>query len=368
MYYKLLFFRHIDAQNSEGILVFDNTSQLHATDYAGVNASAFDNVMFEAFHGTPIKIKANSNFGNSSFKNINLEDFRYQNPDNEVLYHSITENILSYRENPEFVVFSIIECEDNCSMLPLYIANLELNNVAYRYYTDFKTQKNYIIDTILHLGNNYRGNITFGNINCQGISKDLIILSNYPENLPGKNVFIDFNNITILGKAPNAQGIYELKSFPLFNYARGKLLPNYSNTNVFARQNQYNNTFKAIDFAYKKMDNTKGFIYTDVDASNDTKLVIKPVPNAIASGENQYMVFRKLGNTLYMNAKIPQGQEYRMVINDIANNYWKNWTGTGEYQIYSIDITEANPEAVLRAITVPTNMEQDISIDYFYFN
>lgn len=364
MYYKLLFFRHIDAQDVDGILVFDDMSELHTSDFSGVNASAFDNVMFEAFHGTPIYIKANSNFGNSSFKNINLEDFRYQNPDRQVLYHNIENPPMSYRDNSEFVVKSIIECENNCSMLPLFIANLELNNVAFRYYTDFTTQKNYIIDTVLHLGNNYRGNITFGNINCQGITKDLILLSNYPQNTIGKNVFLDFGTVNILGKANGMRAVYELQNFPEFNYSKSTLTPNFQNNNDFTRANQFKNVHKAIDFVYKRIDDSNGYIQTDLNASNPTKLVVNPA-NAY-NNENTFLCFRKTGNTLYMNAKIPAGINYRIVINDLTSQSYTEWQGTGEYKLYSLDITNLNPEVVLRAITVPYDYDKSILIDYFY--
>lgn len=364
MYYKLLFFRHIDAQDTEGILVIDDLSELHANDYSGVNASAFDNVMFEAFHGTPIYIKANSNFGNSSFKNINIEDFRYQNPDNQVLYHTLENPPISYRDNSEFIVKSIIECENNCSMLPLYINNLELNNIAYRYYTDFTSQKNYIIDTILHLGNNYRGNITFGNINCQGIAKDLILMSNYPNNIIGKNAFLDFGTVNILGKANGMRAIYELADFPSFNYSKSLLTPNFQNNNDFTRANQFNNVNKAIDYVYKRIDDAKGYIETDLDASNPTKLVVNP-KNAY-NNENTFLCFRKTGNKLYCNAKIPAGTDYRIVINDLTSQAYTEWQGTGNYELYELDISTLNPAVVLRALTVPYDYEKSILIDYFY--
>lgn len=358
IYYKLLFFRFINALSTDGVMIIDNVSEYHSTDGFGTNASSFDNIMFEAVHGDLIKIKSGSIFGNSNFKNINFEDFRYTL---NGTYTNAESNTNTH--DGTFTINSIFNIEDNAYLLPIYIENIELNNFAKNIYAI--NNNKYIYDTIINLGSNIKGIITINNVNCHGMYKNLNIISNYPEKQMAPTFKFTINNINCTGKnTDDISAIFDVYGFKKINSGNVNLNFDTTDSATSSTDNRFNTIIPFYSIAYINANLNKGFLYYDSECNNKLKLAVSP-KNADVSGDSLYSTFIKSGNTIKLRAKIPLNETYKFIINDRTHNGVLTVTGSGNYEMYTIDITNLEFGKECRFLKSPDSTTDNVYLDWF---
>lgn len=315
--YRKMYFRDIDALGSS---VMEVEKAIAAIPNSGVNASMFDNVMFEQVLGDLIVCGKGCKFQNTTFGVINFEDYRITR--DGVEYTTITDETASTVE-ASATHFSMIKLpESGCEIHNVIVNNIQMNNVAFRYSTINGTD--YVYDRIVSTDGDYNVlQLIINNIDIWGINKDIIMLYSR-DNVDQRSSFV-VNNIY------NPSG-YKFK-FDVINFTYIRMDGrNYLHLGTAGFPQKLN---KSITPFYELVANRSTgprFLVSDSDALNEAGLVVR-----IPDSSNTPCRFTVASNTIHIRAKIPNGETAKIAV---GPTHWQSQdlVGTGNFEIYEITL------------------------------
>lgn len=308
--YRKLFFRDINALNN-GVMRIETYVKT-----GGVNASQFENVMFEQVLGDLILVQDHARFQNCVFNNINFEDYNVYR--NGVTYTTITdENAGTIEENATH--FNLIKLPTTGTQAHnLIINNIQLNNVGTKYSTI--NEANYVYDRLCTTNGDYNLlQIIINNIDIRGINKDVTLLYSH-DNVDQQSSFI-INNVY---NSTVHKFKFDIDNFTYIRCDKRLYLPS-----VFT-QRLNNNITPCHEIVANR---TTGFRYliSDSDCINELGIAVKMYSNAPA------FKFTVASNKIYLRAKIPNEETYAIYIGG-SHSQNEVLTGTGEFKIYEITL------------------------------
>ena len=345
--------------NDEGSILCFGKRDTTLLEYSNISACYFEYIMFEAIHGNLIEFEEDCNFTNNHFGTINFEDSELPSADSTYTIFT-NENIENFDEDTA-IHYAILQ--NVGGIRETIIDSIELNNFSYRYRT--KNEINYVYDTILNISsNNIQNNIIINNINVSGMNKNARIIkqNNY---YPKRDTKFILNNIL---NTSSKDFWYDLNGY---NYINSKAELKGINVN-----DDYNTSFNLIKFSgaipfyeivrhfneYGK----KGFLYYDENSQTPNKLIVKPYneSNNISKVCCNTIV---TGTSLMVRAKIPNGDTFRLALITPNHTTPFDMLGTGEYKIYTIDVSSLNIGDVVNMRGSTNSVGIDCNLDYFKF-
>lgn len=346
--YRKLMFRQVDAHDS-CVMKFDKFVS-GAPGNGGVNASTFDNMMFEHVLGHLMYLEPSCNLYNCYFGIINFED-------NEITRSGVTyttfnsSNISTFEaSNPvHFAVFCLGEAGSN--MGECTIDTIQLNNFSTRFST-IGTQ-NYCYDNIFRvIGDDSLFNVIVNNIDSLGIAKNPTILYSH-DTVAWQSSFI-LNNLNSIA-ADDKYYVYDVDKFTYIRQDGRRMsqvngvIPKLTNTATPAYIAIANRAF-----------GRNNMLTSDSAIKNELGVGVKLL-TFFAS-----LVFLQASGKLYIRAKIPNGQTARILISGDNINQPENLTGTGSFNIYEVTLDSNSPIGnVLNVALASQNTADYCLVDYF---
>ena len=317
--FEYLVFRYVS--NPLGDIVSFRGDQSYG-EYASISANEFTNMFFESTHGNLIGLYSHSQMANNHFGSINFEPAE-MNYNSEFTYTS------SATLPASLTHLAMIKLhESGTNFYSNTIDEINTNGLPIKYYT--YNGVNYIYDRIFETGPSYIFfGTTVGNIINSGGNQPITILKNDSTNQLYASNYL---NIGYIQTSENSSFKFDLaKNFSQLSY-------NGSLNKVSEKRVK---TGEAIKL-YKMLtqNTTQASLYTQDDSIFDDNICVQ-FPRYVSD----YQVYTvATGTTLYLLAKIPNGEECTFRYGDPAPATGGNnvvLTGTGEFKWYSIDISSA---------------------------
>ena len=357
-YFGKLNFRQVSSY-TDGVLTFD-TADTSLVAGADCSANNFNDVMFEATHGHLIESKYQSGLKNTHFGRINFETNHYVLTDE--VYTAFDGDTSGY-DPATATHFSMFK-----GGMRVVVDSLELMNLARWFWTH--NSNTYVYDRIVEADTNYAGYnggslvaMNIDNIMTEGMLKDAELFYN--------NLYISRESQFNVGKVINRTA-FDL--IPNFNGGFGITLETpLTGYEVPSGRYTFLGDFTPFkDIVIRNIGNSvqRGIIYYDADASNNSKLVVKPYNDGNLNHEQMRMLAGS--QTLLIHAKIPNSETVdlylrnRDKISTIAIT--ETLTGDGTYKNYTIDCSSlcvAGENISVRLANGETG--KNISLDYYKF-
>lgn len=345
--HRKLFFRDIDAHS--GCIVKFAKYVEGASGAGGVNASSFDNMMFEHVLGHLIYLESNCKLANCHFGVINFEDNEITR--SYVTYTEFTsENIATFdASNPvHYAVFCIGEA--GTSFNTCIIGSIQLNNIS-TFYSTINGQ-NYCYDNIFRvIGAGSVFNIVVNNIDSLGIKKQATILYSH-DAVAWESSFI-LNNLSSV-YANSKRFVYDVDKFTYIRHDGRRL----SSVSAVVPRLTCSATPAHLNVA-NRGDNRGNLLKSDVGAQNELGVCVD------LSTYYTAFTFLKSSEKLYIRAKIPNGQTAVLYLAS-GTNQTENLAGTGSFAVYEITLSSSN--SIGDAINVAlanSNTADYCLVDYF---
>lgn len=357
-YFGKLNFRQVSSY-ADGVLTFD-TADTSLVAGADCSANNFNDIMFEATHGHLIESKYQSGLKNTHFGRINFETNHYVLSDE--VYTAFDGDTSGYdpATATHFAMFK--------GGMRIVVDSIELMNLARWFWTH--NSNTYVYDRIVEADTNYESYnggslvaMNIDNIMTEGMLKDAELFYN--------NLYISRESQFNVGKVINRTG-FDL--IPNFNGGFGiNIETPLGGYEVPAGRYTFLGDFTPFkDIVIRNIGNSvqRGIIYYDADASNNSKLVVRPYNDSNLNHEQMRMLAGS--QTLLIRAKIPNAETVdlylrnRDKVSTVAIT--ETLTGDGNYKNYTIDCSDlcvAGENISVRLANGETG--KNISLDYYKF-
>lgn len=317
--YRKLFFRDIDAHNS-GVMHFAEYDSSFNSN--GVNASSFDNMMFEQTLGDLIVLERHCDVKNCYFGIINFETNKV---DRSYVVNTTfnSENIPTYEASSPIHFAVIAGHTSGLGFVANIINALQLNNLSCWYSTI--DNQNYCYDKVFNFENCDYSYLDFvvNTIDSLGLNKNAILLSSLSR-LDERSQFIlnNLNSTVNNGK----QFSYDVDNFPyirhdghlkqVWGYIYGKLS---------------NSATPAYELINYRTNNRSNFLKSDSEALNELGICAK------CTGTQAVISFINNSNKLILVAKIPNGETALLDLSG-SESQRVDLVGTGAFNPYEITL------------------------------
>lgn len=319
--YRKLYFRDIDSHAGCIMKFGEKRTTLPISYVGGVNASSFDNLMFEQVLGHLIELDYHCELVNCYFGVINFEDNKITRTG--VTYTNFTSsNISDYEASNPTRYAMFYGGRSGITFHTCVINSIQLNNISSWYSTI--DGANYCYDNLFRfIGDWSLYQIVINNIDSLGIKKDATILYSHDKVDYRSSFIINNLNNTVNN---NYEFIYDVD---FFRYIRndGRIRA-ITNSWVARLPESATPAYKLV----VNRDKSQGKLKSDSDAQNELKLCVKLVDSGTS------MSFYNCSDKLAIRAKIPDGETAAIGISGAVQQN-VDLEGTGSFKVYEIALS-----------------------------